>query len=85
MQKRWTLEMYDPGGGRDSPITTDRFDDFADNREMVFVVKPLAAPLTEYLRMPDDLKIRIENRAPLDEDDALLRKQGIRCGFTACR
>jgi hypothetical protein len=63
MQSQWTLEMHYPGGGQDSLITTDSFDDFAEverkikqNREMLFVVKPPAAPLTEDLRMLDDLK-----------------------------
>jgi hypothetical protein len=63
MQKQWKLEMHYPGGGQDSLIATDSFDDFAEverkikqNREMVFVVKPPAAPLTEDLRMLDDLR-----------------------------
>ena len=58
MQKQWTLEMHYPGDGKDSLITTDNFDDFAEkqNREMVFVVKPPAAPLMEDLQMLDDLK-----------------------------
>ena len=63
MQKQWTLEMHYPGDGKDSLITTDNFDDFAEvewkmkqNREMVFVVKPPAVPLTEDLQMLDDLK-----------------------------
>ena len=63
MQKLWKLEMHYPGGGKDSLIATDSFDDFAEvkrkikqNREMVFVVKPPAAPLTEDLRMLDHLK-----------------------------
>jgi hypothetical protein len=63
MQKQWTLEMHYPGDGKDSLISRDSFDDFAAverkmklNREMVFVVKPPAAPLTEDLRMLDDLK-----------------------------
>ena len=30
MQKHWTLEMHHPGGGRDSPITIDNFNDFAE-------------------------------------------------------
>jgi len=60
MQKQWKLEMHYPGGDQDSLIATDSFDDFAEverkmkqNREMVFVVKPPAAPLTEDLRMLD--------------------------------
>ena len=63
MQKQWTLEMHYPGDGKDSLITTDNFDDFAEverkmkqNREMIFVVKPPADPLTEDLQMLDDLK-----------------------------
>jgi hypothetical protein len=55
--------MHYPGGGQDSLITIDDFDDFAEverkikqNREMVFVVKPPAVPLTENLRMLDELK-----------------------------
>ena len=63
MQKQWTLEMHYPRDGKDSLITTDNFDDFAEverkmkqNREMVFVVKPPDAPLTEGLRLIDDLK-----------------------------
>lgn len=63
MQKQWTLEMRHPGNGADSLITTDAFDDFAEverkiklNREMVFVVRPPAAPLTKDLRLLDDLK-----------------------------
>jgi hypothetical protein len=63
MQKQWTLEMHYPGDGKDSLITTDNFDNFADverkmkqNREMVFVVKPPANPLTEDLQILDDLK-----------------------------
>jgi hypothetical protein len=63
MQKQWTLEMHYSGDGRDSLITTDNFDDFADverkikqNREMVFVVKPPAVPLAEDLQMLDDLR-----------------------------
>jgi hypothetical protein len=63
MQKKWTLEMHHPGDAGDSLITIDRFDDFSEveekikqNREMVFVVKPPAAPLTGELRMLDDLK-----------------------------
>ena len=63
MQKQWTLEMHYPGNREDSLITTDRFDDFAEverkikqNREMVFVVKPPAAPLAGELQMLDDLK-----------------------------
>ena len=63
MQKQWTLEMHYPGNPEDSLITTDRFDDFAEverkikqNREMVFVVKPPAAPLAGELQMLDDLK-----------------------------
>ena len=55
--------MHHPGEGRDSLITTDAFDDFAavelkikQNREMVFVVKPPAAPLPGELRMLDDLR-----------------------------
>jgi hypothetical protein len=63
MQKQWTLEMHYPGDGKDSLVTTDSFDDFSDverkikqNREMVFVVKPPDAPLTEDLRLLDDLK-----------------------------
>jgi len=30
MQKQWTLEMHYPGDGKDSLITTDNFDDFAE-------------------------------------------------------
>ena len=30
MQKQWTLEMHYPGEGKDSLITTDNFDDFAE-------------------------------------------------------
>ena len=63
MQKQWTLEMHYPGDGKDSLITTDNFDDFADverkikqNREMVFVVVPPGAALEEDLRLLDDLK-----------------------------
>ena len=63
MQKQWTLEMHYSGDGKDSLITTDSFDDFAEverkikqNREMVFVVKPPAAPLMEDLQMLDHLK-----------------------------
>ena len=63
MQKQWTLEMHYPGDCNDSLITTDSFDNFSEverkmkqNREMVFVVKPPAAPLTEDLRLLDDLK-----------------------------
>jgi len=63
MQKQWTLEMHYPGDGKDSLITTDNFDDFADverkikqNREMVFVVKPPDSSSTEDLRLLDDLK-----------------------------
>ena len=63
MQKQWTLEMHYPGNCEDSLITTDRFDDFAEverkikqNREMVFVVKPPAAPLAGELQMLDELK-----------------------------
>jgi hypothetical protein len=63
MQKQWTLEMHHPGNRKDSLITTDRFDDFFEverkiklNREMIFVVKPPAAPLARELRMLDDLK-----------------------------
>lgn len=63
MQKQWTLEMHYPGGGADSLITTDGFDDFAEveekikqNREMVFVVRTRAAPLAEELLMLDNLK-----------------------------
>jgi hypothetical protein len=63
MQKQWTLEMHHPGNRRDSLITTDSFDDFSEverkikqNREMIFVVKPPAAPLAGELRMLDDLK-----------------------------
>ena len=63
MQKQWTLEMHYPGDGKDSLITSDSFDDFADvelkikqNREMVFIVKPPTAPLIEDLRMLDELK-----------------------------
>jgi len=63
MQKQWKLEMHYPGGGEDSLIATDSFDDFAEverkirqHREMVFVVKPPAAALTQDLRMLDDLK-----------------------------
>jgi len=63
MQKQWKLEMHYPGDGQDSLITTDSFDDFAEverkikqNREMVFLVKPPAAPLAEDLQMLDDLR-----------------------------
>jgi hypothetical protein len=63
MQKQWTVEMHYPGNREDSLITTDRFDDFAEverkikqNREMVFVVKPPAAPLAGELQMLDDLR-----------------------------
>jgi hypothetical protein len=63
MHKQWMLEMHYPGGGADSLTTTDNFDEFAEverkikqNREMVFVVKPPAAPLTEDLRILDELK-----------------------------
>jgi hypothetical protein len=63
MQRQWTLEMHYPGGGKDSLVTTDNFDDLAEverkmkqNREMVFVVKPPAYPLTQDLLMLDDLK-----------------------------
>ena len=63
MQEQWILEMHHPGEGRDSLITTNAFDDFAavelkikQNREMVFVVKPPAAPLPGELRMLDDLR-----------------------------
>jgi hypothetical protein len=63
MQKQWTLEMHYPSDGKDSLITTDNFDDFAEverkmkqNREMVFVVKPPADPLMEDLQVLDDLK-----------------------------
>ena len=63
MQKQWTLEMHYPGDGKDSLISTDNFDDFADverkikqNREMAFVVKPPDSPLTEDLRLLNDLK-----------------------------
>jgi hypothetical protein len=63
MQKQWTLEMHYSGDGKDSLITTDNFDDFADverkikqNREMVFVVKPPAAASTEDLRLLDEMK-----------------------------
>jgi hypothetical protein len=63
MQKQWTLEMHYPGDDKDSLITTDSFDDFSEverkikqNREMVFVVKPPAAPLTEDLRLLDELR-----------------------------
>jgi hypothetical protein len=63
MQKQWTLEMHYAGDGKDSLITTDNFDDFADverkikqNREMVFVVVPPDAALEEDLRLLDDLK-----------------------------
>jgi hypothetical protein len=63
MQTQWFLEMHYPGGGKDSLITTDEFDDFAEverkikqNREMVFVVKPPAAPLPGELRLLDDLR-----------------------------
>jgi len=63
MQKQWTLEMHHPGDAGDSLITIDCFDDFSEveekikqNREMVFVVKPPAAPLAGELRMLDDLK-----------------------------
>ena len=63
MRTQWILEMHHPGGRKDSLITTDEFDDFADverkikqNREMVFVVKPPAAPLPGELRMLDDLR-----------------------------
>jgi hypothetical protein len=63
MRKQWTLEMHYPSNGKDSLITTDNFNDFAEveqkmkqNREMVFVVKPPADPLTEDLQMLDDLK-----------------------------
>jgi hypothetical protein len=55
--------MHYSGDGKDSLITTDNFDDFAaveqkikQNREMVFGVKPPDAPLTEDLRLLDDLK-----------------------------
>lgn len=55
--------MHHPGDVRDSLITTDTFDDFAEvmrkiklNREMVFVVKPPAAPLIEDLQSLDVLK-----------------------------
>jgi hypothetical protein len=63
VQKQWTLEMHYPGNDRDSLITTDRFDDFAEverkikqNREMLFVVKTSAAPLAGELRVLDELK-----------------------------
>jgi hypothetical protein len=63
MQRHWKLEMHYPGGGQGSLIATDSFDDFAEverkikqNREMVFVVKPPAAPLTVDLRILDDLR-----------------------------
>jgi hypothetical protein len=63
MHERWILEMHYPGGGGNSLITTDDFDEFADverkikqNREMVFVVKPPATPLPEELRMLDKLR-----------------------------
>ena len=63
MQKQWTLEMHYPGDGKDSPVTTDKFEDFAEverkmklNREMIFVVKPPADPSMEDLQMLDDLK-----------------------------
>ncbi len=63
MQQQWILEMHHPGDGGDSLITTDKFNDFAaveskikQHREMVFVVKPPAAPLPGELRMLDDLK-----------------------------
>ena len=55
--------MHYPGDGKDSLITTDSFDDFAEverkmkqNREMTFIVKPPAAPFPEDLRLLDDLK-----------------------------
>ena len=63
MQQQWILEMHHPGENGDSLITTSKFDEFAEverkikqNREMVFVVKPPDAPLTEDLRLLDDLK-----------------------------
>jgi hypothetical protein len=63
MQKQWTLEMHYPGDGKDSLITTDRFDDFAEverkmklNREMIFFVKPPTDPLAEDLRLLDHLE-----------------------------
>ncbi len=63
MQNQWTLEMHHPGNGGDSLITTDRFDNFDEverkikqNREMVFVVRPPAAPFAAELRMLDNLK-----------------------------
>jgi len=63
MHERWILEMHHPGGGRNSLITTDDFNEFSDverkmkqNREMAFVVKPPAAPLPGELRMLDELR-----------------------------
>jgi hypothetical protein len=63
MQKQWTLEMHYPGDRRDSLITTDRFEDFAEverkmkqNREMVFIVEPPVAASTEDLRLLDNLE-----------------------------
>jgi hypothetical protein len=63
MHTQWILEMRHPGDGGDSLITTDEFDDFAaverkikQNREMVFVVKPPAAPLPGELLMLYDLR-----------------------------
>ena len=63
MQTQWKLEMHYPGGGRDSLIATDSFDDFAEverkikqNRAMIFVVKPPTAPSSKDLQMLDDLK-----------------------------
>jgi hypothetical protein len=61
MQKQRTPEVHYPGDGQDSLIATDCFVDFAgverkQNRKMVFAVEPPTAPLTEALRMLDDLK-----------------------------
>ena len=63
MHRRWILEMHHPGGGRNSLITTDDFNEFSDverkmkqNREMEFVVKPPAAPLPAELRMLEKLR-----------------------------
>lgn len=63
MRAKWILEMHYSGDGKDSLITTDNFDDFADverkinqNREMQFVVKPPATSSARELQILDDMK-----------------------------
>jgi len=80
MQKQWKLEMHYPGGGEDSLITTDSFDDFAEVERKIkpgngFCRQTTGCSLDGRLaNARRSEKIRIENRATVTEDDALLRK-----------